>query len=321
MRFTMSSTSLFAALCLLPIATSASAQTAALVEDPNAIVEELVVTARYPGPAYWRVSDSDSEVWILGVPSRIPPKLDWDKTRTADILKGANGVILPSIATAKLGEVIKFTVKNLKSFSNDGDQTLEQVLPPSVANHYRQLPPALRRDDLLKSNFRPVFAGFALEAKAIKTGGWTMAEKDIVALAKKARVKTRHASTTPALPLASAMMTMSEAEQAQCFDSFVSDVAHTIATIEPAAKAWANGHTAELLRESRTSDIGDCFYSVSDIKKQRELVYQTEIKAIKAALDQPGKTVMIANIRPLVSQNGILARLQAEGFTVRTPAD
>ncbi len=306
---------------LASIAAPALAQTAAPADDPNAIVEELVVTARYPGPAYWRVSDSDSEVWILGVPSHIPSNLAWDKTRTADILKGAKGVILPSVATAKLGEVIKFTLKNLSQFSNDGDRTLEQVLPLSVAEHYRQLPPAFRRDNLLKSTFRPVFAGFALEAKAIKVGDWATAESDIVSLAKKAGVKTRRASETPALPLATAMMSMSEANQAQCFDAFVTDVEHNITTIEPVAKAWANGHTAEMLNQTPSSGIEDCLYSVTEIKRQRALVYQTEIKTIKAALDQPGKTVMVANIRPLVAQNGILARLKAEGFTVRTPAD
>lgn len=306
---------------LVSTAAPALAQTAAPADDPNAIVEELVVTARYPGPAFWRVSDADSEVWIMGVPSRIPSNFVWDKTRTANILNGANGVILPSVATAKLGEVIKFTIKNLKNFDNEGSRTLEQVLPLSVANHYRQLPPAFRRDDLLKSTFRPVFAGFALESRAIKAGGWTSAEADIVALAKKAGVKTRRAAETPALPLATALMTMPEANQAQCFDAFVTDVDNNIATIETISKAWANGQTAELLRQTRPSEISDCLYRVNDIKNRGDVVLQTEINTIKSALNQPGKTVMIASVRPLVAQNGILARLKAEGFTVRTPAD
>lgn len=321
MRVSMPCLPIFTALVLILTTPSAFAQTAAPVDDANAIVDELVVTARYPGPAYWRVSDADSEVWILGIPDRIPANLAWDKTRTSNILKGANSLILPSVATAKLGEVIKFALKNLKQFSNDDARTLEQVLPPSVAEHYRQLPAEFRRDNLLKSTFRPVFAGFALEAKAIKVGDWNTAETDIVSLAKKAGVKTRRASETPALPLATAIMSMSEADQAQCFEAFVTDVDHRITTIAPIATAWANGQTAEMLHHTRSSSVGDCLYSVSDIKKQGELVLQTEIKTIKAALDQPGKTVMVANIRPLVARNGILARLKAEGLTVRTPAD
>ena len=312
---------LLSAALLVSTAAPTLAQSSPPVDDPNAVVEELVVTARYPGPAFWRVSDADSEVWIIGVTSRIPSNFVWDKTRTANILKGANGLILPSVATAKLGEVIKFTIKNLKNFDNEGNRTLEQVLPSSVANHYRQLPPAFRRDDLLKSNFRPVFAGFALESRAIKAGGWTSAEADIVTLAKKAGVRTRRAAETPALPLATALMTMSEANQAECFDAFITDVDNNIATIETISKAWANGHTAELLRETRASEISDCLYRVNDIKSRGDVVFQTEIKTIKAALDQPGKTVMIASVRPLVAQNGILARLKAEGLTVRTPAD
>lgn len=325
MRIAVPSSCLLAALLLASIATSATAQTTpgpqASADDANAVVEELVVTARYPGPAYWRVSDADSEVWILGVPSRVPSKLVWDRSRTINILNGANGVILPSIATAKLGEVLKFAWKNRRNFNNDAGRTLDQVLPPQIAQHYQQLPPAFRRDDLLKSRFRPLFAGFALEAKAINTGGWTAIDNDIVTLAQKAKVKTRRASVTPAIPMATAMMTMSEADQVQCFEAFVTDVDHSIKTIEPTAKAWANGQTAVLLNQTRTSSSADCIYSVSEVNKQRELVFQSEIKAIKAALEQPGKTVMVTNIRPLVARNGILERLKADGLTVRTPAD
>jgi hypothetical protein len=40
------------------------------LEDPDAnIVEELVVQAKSPGPAWWKVSDEDTTVWILGSPT------------------------------------------------------------------------------------------------------------------------------------------------------------------------------------------------------------------------------------------------------------
>src|SRR6185503_16117755 len=64
--------------------------------DPDAvIVEELVVVARDKGPAWWTVSDGDSTVYVLGVPSIAPKHMPWDRTVFERRLKGANAVILP----------------------------------------------------------------------------------------------------------------------------------------------------------------------------------------------------------------------------------
>ena len=63
------------ALLALLLAGPASAQ----VADPDSVlVEELVVTGRLPGPAWWRVSDADTTVYILALPETdIPPGLAW----------------------------------------------------------------------------------------------------------------------------------------------------------------------------------------------------------------------------------------------------
>ena len=74
-----------------------SAQLPAGAVDPNeTLVEELVVTARLPGPAWWRVSDADSTVYVMGVPSVIPKGSGWDPSVLERRLEGANLVILPS---------------------------------------------------------------------------------------------------------------------------------------------------------------------------------------------------------------------------------
>jgi TraB/PrgY/gumN family len=312
---------LLSAALLVSTAAPALAQSSPPVDDPNAVVEELVVTARYPGPAFWRVSDADSEVWIMAVPYYIPEKMVWDKTRTEQVLKGANGLILPSGVGVGLGEAVRFAIKYRKQFTNEGNRTLDQVLPAQVIEHYQQLPKAYQTTDLKTSTLKPIFAGLSVVGRAKKTGRWTEPYSDMVTLAKKAKVKIRSGPMTSALPIATAIMTMPEAEQSQCFDGFIGSLDHGIKTVGPVAAAWAEGRTAEFLRGTTTTGADQCIYSIGEVKSLREKAYQSEIKLIKAALDQPGKTLMITNVRPLVAQNGILARLKAEGFTVRTPAE
>ncbi|MGZ3377139.1 MAG: hypothetical protein ACXU8S_11130, partial [Phenylobacterium sp.] len=51
------------------LATAAPPSSGGPVADPEgAIVSELVVQAKEPGPAWWKVSDKDTTVYILGLP-------------------------------------------------------------------------------------------------------------------------------------------------------------------------------------------------------------------------------------------------------------
>ncbi|MFZ3007756.1 MAG: TraB/GumN family protein, partial [Phenylobacterium sp.] len=82
------------ALAAVLLAAPATAQTPPA--DPDAVlVEELVVTALLPGPAWWRVSDADTVVYVLGAPSVMPKSLAWDQSVLTRRLEGANRVILP----------------------------------------------------------------------------------------------------------------------------------------------------------------------------------------------------------------------------------
>src|SRR5437868_3630313 len=64
--------------------------------DPDAVIlEELVVTARDKGPAWWKVSDADTTVYVLGVPSIAPKHMAWDRGVFERRLAGSTAVILP----------------------------------------------------------------------------------------------------------------------------------------------------------------------------------------------------------------------------------
>src|SRR4051812_28615387 len=71
-------------------------QTVALQRvDPEAnLVEELVVNARLPGPAWWKVTDADTTVYVLGVPAMTPTKLEVDSSVLKRRLDGADRLIM-----------------------------------------------------------------------------------------------------------------------------------------------------------------------------------------------------------------------------------
>ena len=86
---------LIAGLCAAP--THAQTPAAPDVDPDGTLVEELVVTGRLPGPAWWRVTDADTTVYVLGVPSIAPKRMQWDRAIFERRLQGANVVVLPFV--------------------------------------------------------------------------------------------------------------------------------------------------------------------------------------------------------------------------------
>ena len=64
------------------------------VDSQANLVEELIVNARLPGPAWWKVSDGDTTVYVMGVPAFAPQKLDFDDSVLRRRLDGANVLII-----------------------------------------------------------------------------------------------------------------------------------------------------------------------------------------------------------------------------------
>jgi uncharacterized protein YbaP (TraB family) len=93
----MTRTAIAASLALaLTLSSAARAQVDLQPVDPDAtLVEELVVTARLPGPAWWRVMDGDTTIYVLGTPSIAPKRQAWNTVIFDRRLQDASQVILP----------------------------------------------------------------------------------------------------------------------------------------------------------------------------------------------------------------------------------
>jgi hypothetical protein len=69
------------------LAVSAHAQTPEPQEWSD--VTEVVVRVKVAGPAMWKLTRGQSNVWVLGTLAETPENLTWDTTRLKRLLKGA----------------------------------------------------------------------------------------------------------------------------------------------------------------------------------------------------------------------------------------
>lgn len=313
-------TALLCGLLLLATPLTASSQgPAGLPQDPDAVlVEELVVTAREIGPAWWRVSDADSTVYVMGVPSVIPKGSGWDPSVLERRLEGANLVILPfnnasvNLLTAP-GAVI--SLMRLRS-STPFEETLEAPLRARfVAARTRAGEDADRYKTrngmaaalLLVSDYRD--AARLTAADPAKTIGR-------MAAARGVRVEAR---TYDAAPLLAAVVRTPEAAQRACVLEALAAVEAGPASAEAAARAWAWGRVREALGGERSYER--CIAAAPGAAALDARLKADQTASIVAALKRPGHSIAVVQLRPLLAQGGVLDRLGALGYEIRTPAE
>lgn len=307
-----------AAGLLLAGAPLAQAPPPALPEDPDAVlVEELVVTARVPGPAWWRVSDADTTVYVLGVPSVTTKQLAWDRAVLERRLTGANQLIV-SVDGVKVrplgapGAALNYL--RLKG----------GVFEESLSGSARQRFVAAR--SAFKKPAKRYGTKNALAASLLLIEDWldaaflttTDPSKPIRQLARSKRVKVVE-KAYDAGPLLGAVARTPRGAGMACLDAVLDQIDAGPGAIRAASRAWALGDVRGALAADRTAER--CLAAAPGAAQLDARYKADQAAQIAAALQRPGHAVAVIQLRPLLSQGGVLDRLRAQGFTVKTPGE
>lgn len=310
-----------AAVALLA-ALPASAQvplTPAPVDDPDAtLVEELVVRGRLPGPAWWRVSDADTTVYVLGVPSLAPKRMEWDRAIFERRLEGANVVILPFVnVRAKVGGSVG-TAFNLMRLRSGGP--FEERLDPGTRARFVAVRTRLGQDAGRYNTRNPLAAGVQLAIDYRDHAQLTNMDpaKLVRLLAQRKGVKVIEKSYDLGPQLGGIIRTPASTGRL-CFDEVLAQAEAGPGVTLAAARAWAAGDVEGALQNERTYER--CLAAVSGGRTYDERTKADEAAAIANALKTPGHAIALVPLRPLLAQNGVLERLRAQGFTVKTPGE
>lgn len=316
----MTRTATIASLALtILLASGAEAHVDLLPVDPDAtLVEELVVTARLPGPAWWRVTNGESTVYVLGTPSVAPRHQAWDTVIFDRRLKGANQVILPfnglkvHLASTPWAALSYLRLKSSKPFEDslDGAAKTQFVAARSKvgqpADHYK-----IRH---------PLAAGLTLINDYRDRNSLTTTDptKLISYLAKRSHVRVVQRSYDLG-PLLSSIAKTPVAAGQTCLNEAIEDVNEGPSGVLAASKAWANGDVLNALNAERT-------YERCIAVTPGALAFDARVKAdmvadITAALKTPGHAIAVVQLRPLLAKGGVLDRLQAAGYVVKTPGE
>jgi uncharacterized protein YbaP (TraB family) len=295
----------------------AAAETSPPARDPEAVLaDELLVRARVPGPAWWKVSNGESTVWILGAPTGLPKGVTWNEKALKARLAESNLLILPPDLRPGPFRALTFFLRHGKEFRSQ--RPVEQTLPEPLARRFAALREKLGKPASRYAKWRPALAGLILAGDALQPARIRQGEPQarIESMARAAGVRTRVVSHHGGEMLDGLLGISDEAHQ-RCLQDMLDEAEAGPQLIEAASQGWTVGDLREALNVQRGFD--HCLASLPGISALLERGQADTAAAIREALARPGHAVALVDLRSLLARGGVVERLRAQGFTVQTP--
>jgi uncharacterized protein YbaP (TraB family) len=290
--------------------------------DPQAnLVEELVVNAKLPGPAWWKVSDADTTVYVLGVPAMVPTTLTADESVLKRRLDGASVLIMGQEADVSVVRLAALAMGGKRYFISN--TPMRQTLPPDLRARLEARLSAMKQKPDSMDEVKPAFVGFMAANSqdgnvSVSLGGVTDRIRQIAQ--GKDLEKRPHIQNLPGYSLVDAIKTLGTAPQPLqelCLDAGLRQAESGQGGIRELSERWARGEVRAVVSADR--GFSRCLASTPSIARELRDGQTDAVKAISAALQRPGKAVAVIELRSLLAEGGVLEQLKAKGFTVETP--
>jgi len=327
------------ALYLACLAVPALAQTESLppaADNTEVVSAQIVVSGKRPGPGLWKVSKGEHVMWVFGLYSPLPQKMEWDDARVARLVAQSQEVLGPpvvSVGTGYLGMLTALPSMIGMKKMPDGAQ-LHDVVPAEVYSRWQTLKTRYIGDDEGIERYRPLFAADELMDAALKKNGLTKSfavRKQIETIARKNDIKLT--DTGVHVMIDNPGSTLKAFKQAQvddtaCFTKTLERFEGDMDAMRRRANAWANGNIAEIDNLDYAEREDACNGAVLDssfakhhpqMQNMLERRFAAWIKAAETALDKNQSTFAMLQMNEILGPKSYLAALQAKGYTVESP--
>jgi hypothetical protein len=312
------------------------ADQAAPTAEGDVVPTTVVVEGRRPGPGVWKVSKGTHVMWVFGLYSPLPQKMEWDASRVERLVAKSQEVLSPPVAKAHIGFFRGLTaLPSLIGIKrNPDDAVLHDVVPPDVYDHWTVLKAKYIGNDDGVEHYRPVFAGEELLLAGLKKSGLSYGGDvldTIQDIAKKNKVKLSDSGYDVMLDDPRKLVRdfkNSQVDDLVCFTKTLDTLDTDLESMRIRANAWANGDIAEIRGLNFAERRDACLDAVlnssiakdaADLRQMRERLRVSWLKTAEKALANNTATFAVLDIQDIVGPTSYLAGLQAKGYAVESP--
>ena len=321
------------AIAALALASSAGAQTqppapsqtvALVPTDPgSAVVEELLVVARPPGPALWLVEKGGAKLYVLGSAPPLPHQLKWNSPRLDRAMNEASLVLIPPEASVGPLQITKFFLTGGAGLRQPMlGKRLEARLPADLRARFVNLREQAQRSAVPYKDWKPAVAGFILMSDFRQAAGISEAKpvSTIERMAKDKGVKVKAMSQYRLGPILGVVGKLSEPDQLACLNDALTEIEYNGSHNTTIGTDWANGDLASVRARYSASAAQRCLLRAPGGGALLEQQIAQSASALNEALARPGVTIAVVDLAFLLPANGVLDRLRASGAQVTSPA-
>ncbi|MFM7396561.1 MAG: TraB/GumN family protein [Gammaproteobacteria bacterium] len=293
-------------------------------------IDEVTIVGEAAGPGLWKVRNGENTLYLLGTLSPLPKKMQWRSREVENVLSRAKTVIpARSSVEADIGPIkaVQLYLQYRKLRGNEDQQSLEAVLPPEVFARFEALRQryAPRERDMLKH--RPLIAAGELWSEALSKSGLTSrndVSRQVEKLAKSRKVPV----VVPTIVIDDPKGTLAEvgkiSREAElvCIRSTLSRMESDLESARRKAEAWAVGDIDSLRSPSATEQRESCWSALQQSPKIAGIRQQFDdawFRLAVEAIEKHDVALAVVPINELFGRNGVMARMQARGYTIDEP--
>ena len=322
-------------LCFMGL--PAWAQTEAAAAAP-AVVDEapqtVLVSGSRPGPGLWKVSKDDHVMWVFGTYDPLPTKMEWRSRDIEKVIAASQEYLKPPSSSLDIGFLSGMgALPFLVGIKKNPDGELKNVLPPELYARWRPMKQKYFNDDDSIERERPIFVAEQLASRAKKAAGLNGGREigaTINELVKKHKLKVVDASYHIEIKepgKAAREFKKSAMDDTACLAKTIERLETELDVMRSRANAWAVGELGEI-RKLNYGERDACFDGLSTsslAKNQPEVLTIMEkaaaswVSAAEKALAANASTFAVVQIKDILDPKGVIATLQAKGYTVEPP--
>jgi hypothetical protein len=316
-------------LSCLVLAASQAADTAAPRADTSAL-DEVLITGEQPGPALWKVSSGNHDLWILGEVTPLPRKVKWRSKQFESLLAKSQEVILHNSASYSHG---REGAELARAVQLPTGQKLADLVSPELLARVRIVAKIYGVDEPLDALSPSVvgtrFANTSLNLLGLRIMSFQVS---VEALARKAKVRITNYSTPQwDAPFKERLQSVKDSAMSVCpLESVVQVLEDGGSGLRRLANAWAVGDIEALRRllpeyglftdGNRSSACMDGIYDgrkqTGENRQKRNAPWLAEADR---ALRENDSTLAVVPMPELFATDGYLAGLRARGYDVVEP--
>jgi uncharacterized protein YbaP (TraB family) len=290
----------------------------------SAVVEELQVVARPPGPALWLVEKGDAKLYVVGSAAPLPHQLKWNSPRLDRAMSQASLVLVPPEASVGPLQIAKFVVTGGGGVRQPMlGKNLEDKLPADLKARFVSARQQARKGPGPYKEWKPAVAGFILLSDFRQAAGLSEAKpvSTIERMAKAKGVKVKAMSQYRLGPILSSAGKLSDEANLACLRDALTELEYDAAHNTTIGTDWAHGDLASVRARYSASAAQRCVMRAPGGAGLVTQQIAQSADALSKALNRPGVTIAVIDLAFLLPANGVLDRLKASGATVTSPGD